>query len=77
MLAHMPEAQPKHDTPYLYSGRAGPFGPLCLRAHSTRRALNSALTKKPLSILFSQEFLNQHNMMTIIFEYLIHDHNNT
>jgi hypothetical protein len=46
VLAHVPTARPKHDTPYLYSGHAGPFGPLCLHAHSTRRVMNSQLTKK-------------------------------
>jgi hypothetical protein len=25
--AHVQEARPNHDTPYLYLGRAGPFGP--------------------------------------------------
>jgi hypothetical protein len=46
MLAHVPEARPKHGTSYLYSGRAGPFGPPCLCAHSACRAMNNTLTKK-------------------------------
>jgi hypothetical protein len=46
VLAHVSEARPKHGTPYLYSGCAGPFGSLCLRAHSARRAMNNPLTKK-------------------------------
>jgi hypothetical protein len=46
---------------------ACPFGPPC-HEHP--------IDKKQVNILFSQEFLNQQNMMTIIFEYLIHDHNN-
>jgi hypothetical protein len=46
MLAHMSEARPKHGTPYLYSGRDGPFDSSCLCAHSARRAMNLSLTKK-------------------------------
>jgi hypothetical protein len=46
MLAHVPEARPKHVTPYLYSARADPFGPPCLRAHLARHAMNNPLTKK-------------------------------
>jgi hypothetical protein len=53
MLAHMPEARPKHGTPYLYLGCAGPFGPLCLRAYSARRAMNNLLIKKQVNTLFS------------------------
>jgi hypothetical protein len=76
VLAHVPEVRSKHGTPYLYSGRAGPFGLSCLHAHSARHAMNNPLIKKQVNTLFSYELLNQQNMMIIIFEYLIHDHNN-
>jgi hypothetical protein len=40
------EARPKHGTSYLYSDRVGPFGLMCLYAHSVHRVMNNPLIKK-------------------------------
>jgi hypothetical protein len=69
VLPHVLKVWLKHDTPYLYLGRVGPFGPLC---HE-----QSVDKKRHINTLFSRNFLNQQNMMIILFEYLIYDHNNT
>jgi hypothetical protein len=66
VLAHVPEAQPKHDTPYLYSGHADPFGPSCLHAHSSRRVMNNLLIKK----------VDKYFIFTSIFESTKYDEHN-